>query len=595
MAEIQTSTREFRDLIRRLELALDASQMGVWEHNLVSDEILWDAQMHRLYHTGDVISQGAAPGWPNAIHPDDVDRAYADFAQAVAAKGKYDSQFRIVLPDGRTRHLRSRGHYYVNEEGQPSVIGAEWDVTDDVVLQEELLAQKAQLEDRARELAESYAEIEHAAQHDYLTGLPNRRFFDARLRMLQTDGQLVSLAVLHLDLDRFKHINDTYGHAAGDHVLRATSSRIITTLPPNAVVARTGGDEFVIILTDVGSAAALEEIAKLLQQTLSEPIVFGNDILRSGASIGIGWTPDARLSDNLLTESDVALYQAKRLGRNRIAFFDPALQGEMSARRSLALELQAGLERREVEPFYQVQIDAHSGSIDGLEALVRWHHPTRGILSPADFLGVAQEAGLSNMIDSAVLDCVLEDRQSWQQQGLVVPRIAVNVSAARLNDTELLDELAARQADFHGIAFELVETIFLDESSDEMLDRIRGLRALGIDIEIDDFGSGHASLLGLIKIRPDRLKIDRHLVKDAVVSVEQRRVLKSIIQIAQALKVGVIAEGIETRQHADALRRLGCGAFQGYHFGRPETAEATALRLSPQQQSMATKSANGRK
>lgn len=583
MAKSPSTTREYRDLFRRLELALDASQMGVWEHNLARDELLWDAQMHRIYHTGRTERRVSADAWQNAIHPDDMLSANADFDKAIANQGHYDSQFRIVLPGGEIRHLRSRGHYYLTDEGEPSVIGAEWDVTDDVVLHHALQSQKLQLEERARELAESYAEIEHAAQHDYLTGLPNRNFFDARLRAMQADGRYRSLAVLHLDLDRFKQINDSHGHIAGDHVLRVASSRIIGAAPANALAARTGGDEFVIVLTDFETTKELENIARRMQKALSEPITFGNDILRSGVSIGIGYMLDARIGANLLTESDVALYQAKRLGRNRIAFFDPALQDELATRRTLTLELQDGLERREILPHYQVQIDARSGAVTGLEALVRWNHPTRGLLSPFDFLPIAQEAGLANVIDATVLDRVLEDRDTWQANGFSVPRIAVNVSATRLHDAELLTDLQNRKADFHGIAFELVETIFLDESSDEILERIRALRALGIDIEIDDFGSGHASLLGLVKIRPDRLKIDRNLVKDVVVSVEQRRVLKSIIQIAQALKVGVIAEGIETRQHAEALRRLGCDVFQGYHFGRPEPAEMVERRLTSHQ------------
>lgn len=579
MAKNASSTRENRDLLRRLELALDASQMGVWEHNLARDELLWDSQMHKIYRTGGSARRVSADAWQNAIHPDDMARANADFDRAISSRGRYDSQFRIVLPGGEIRHLRSRGHYYVNDEGEPSVIGAEWDVTEDVVLHHALQSQKAQLEERARELAESYAEIEHAAQHDYLTGLPNRNFFDARLRTLQADDKYRSLAVLHLDLDRFKQINDSHGHAAGDHVLRVASSRIIGAAPASAVAARTGGDEFVIVLTDFSSTQELEDIARRMQKALSEPVAFGNDILRSGVSIGIGYTLDARAGANLLTESDVALYQAKRLGQNRIAFFDPALQDELSARRTLAAELQEALEDRQIVPHYQVQVDARTGAIAGLEALVRWNHPTRGLLSPFEFLPIAQETGLANVIDATMLERVLEDRISWQAEGLCVPRIAVNVSATRLHDAELLTELERRHTDFHGIAFELVETIFLDESSDEILDRIRSLRSLGIEIELDDFGSGHASLLGLVKIRPDRLKIDRNLVKDVVVSVEQRRILKSIIQIAQTLKVGVIAEGIETKQHAEALRRLGCDIFQGYHFGRPEPAQTVARRL----------------
>ncbi|MBB3917538.1 diguanylate cyclase (GGDEF)-like protein [Rhizobium fabae] len=565
------SEQEFQDLLRRLELALDASQIGVWEHSIARDGILWDAQMHRLYETGETCRNVPAWFWSKAIHPDDRERAERDFEQAIAARGAYNSQFRIVLPSGEIRHLRSRAHFYVDAEGLPSFIGAEWDVTADVQLNAELARQKVVAEARALALEESNARIEHVADHDYLTGLPNRRLLDKRLAELPSDRGITTLAVLHLDLDQFKQINDSHGHAAGDAVLKAAALRITAAIPGNGLVARVGGDEFVIVLVNFTDLAELKLITEDLQRRLRKKIRFGEEMLQSGASIGVSWSGDRR-ARNLLAESDLALYQAKKLGRNRVEFFTRQLQEDLRAKRRLAEELKHGLERGEIVPYYQVQLDARTRQIIGFEALARWKHPEKGVLAPGIFLKIADEHGLSADIDAAILKSVLQDRLFWLLRGVTVPRIAVNISASRLADPALLGKLRKLDIPPGVIAFELVETIFLDDSDEKLLDHIGDIKQMGIDIEIDDFGSGHASLIGLVKLRPKRLKIDRQLVTEVVSSAEQRRVVGSIVEIAKALDVEVIAEGVETEAHAVVLAQLGCDGLQGYAFGYPAPA-----------------------
>ncbi|MGO7216020.1 putative bifunctional diguanylate cyclase/phosphodiesterase [Rhizobium ruizarguesonis] len=573
------SEREFQDLLRRLELALDASQIGVWEHSIEQDGILWDAQMHRLYETGETCRLVAASLWSNAIHPDDRERAERDFEQAIATRGAYNSQFRIVLPSGEIRHLRSRAHFYVDAEGLPSFIGAEWDVTADVLLNAELARQKVVAEARALALEESNARIEHVADHDYLTGLPNRRLLDKRLAELPADKSITTLAVLHLDLDQFKQINDSHGHAAGDVVLRAAALRITAAIPVNGMVARVGGDEFVIVLVNFTDLTELKLITEDLQRRLRKKIRFGQEMLQSGASIGVSWSGDRR-ARNLLAESDLALYQAKKLGRNRVEFFTRQLQEDLRSKRRLAEELKLGLERGEIVPYYQVQLDARTREVIGFEALARWKHPEKGVLAPGVFLKIADEHGLAAEIDAAILKSVLEDRLFWLLRGLAVPRIAVNISASRLADPALLDKLRKLDIPPGVIVFELVETIFLDDSDEKLLDHIGDIKQMGIDIEIDDFGSGHASLIGLVKLRPKRLKIDRQLVTEVVSSAEQRRVVGSIVEIAKALDVEVIAEGIETEAHAVVLAQLGCDGLQGYAFGYPAPAAETGRLFS---------------
>ncbi|TAV50113.1 EAL domain-containing protein [Rhizobium leguminosarum] len=568
------SEREFQDLLRRLELALDASQIGVWEHSIEQDGILWDAQMHRLYETGETCRLVPASLWSNAIHPDDRERAERDFDQAITTRGAYNSQFRIVLPSGEIRHLRSRAHFYVDAEGLPSFIGAEWDVTVDILLNAELARQKVVAEARALALEESNARIEHVADHDYLTGLPNRRLLDKRLAELPADKSITTLGVLHLDLDQFKQINDSHGHAAGDAVLRAAALRITAAIPANGVVARVGGDEFVIVLVNFTDLTELKLITEDVQRRLRKKIRFGQEMLQSGASIGVSWSGDRR-ARNLLAESDLALYQAKKLGRNRVEFFTRQLQEDLRSKRRLAEELKLGLERGEILPYYQVQLDARTREVIGFEALARWKHPEKGVLAPGVFLKIADEHGLAAEIDAAILKSVLEDRLFWLLRGLAVPRIAVNISASRLADPALLDKLRKLNIPPGVIVFELVETIFLDDSDEKLLDHIGDIKQMGIDIEIDDFGSGHASLIGLVKLRPKRLKIDRQLVTEVVSSAEQRRVVGSIVEIAKALDVEVIAEGIETEAHAVVLAQLGCDGLQGYAFGYPAPAAET--------------------
>jgi diguanylate cyclase (GGDEF)-like protein len=565
------SEREFQDILRRLELALDASQIGVWEHDLDRNVISWDAQMHRLYRTGRSSGPVQTAVWSDAIHPDDRLRAEEEFDAAVVSRGQYNSEFRIIWPNGEIRYIRSRAHFYVSDEGRPSFIGAEWDVTADVMLNDEAARQRSVAEARALALEESNARIEYAAEHDYLTGLPNRRLFDSRLAELAEMPDVSTLAVLHLDLDQFKQINDSHGHTAGDAVLRAAALRIEAAIPETAMAARIGGDEFVIVLVNFGGMAALNRMAKDVQRRLKKKVRFGQELLQSGASIGISWSAN-RGEANLLAESDIALYQAKASGRDRIEFFSQQLKDDLMSKRRLAEELTLALESGDIVPFYQLQFDARTREIVGIEALARWKHPERGILAPGTFLKVADEYNLSAELDATILRRVLADRRSWERHGAKVPHIAVNISGQRLYDPLLVDDLVALKIAPNSIVFELIETIFLDDCDDELLQRVDRIKQMGIEIEIDDFGSGHASLIGLVRLRPTRLKIDRQLVDEIDTSEEQRRVVKSIVEIAKALDVGVIAEGVETEAHATVLADLGCETLQGFALSHPASA-----------------------
>jgi EAL domain-containing protein (putative c-di-GMP-specific phosphodiesterase class I) len=291
-------------------------------------------------------------------------------------------------------------------------------------------------------------------------------------------------------------------------------------------------------------------------------------------SIGIAGAFGAAVDrQRLLVNADLALYRAKSLGRNRFEFYTAALQAEILNAKQTADSIVRGLERGEFIPYYQPQFDARTYEVVGVEALARWRHPTRGVVAPAEFIATAEELTVIGAIDRAVLEQALAQFRRWRVLGLQIPRFSVNVSLRRLHDEGLLQGLRDLHIEPGVLSFELVETIYLDERDDRFSRTIDQIKALGIDIEIDDFGTGYASIVSLTKLKPRRLKIDRQLVTPIVRSDAQRRLVQSIVDIGRSLDIEIVAEGVETMEHARLLRELGCDILQGYAFARPMAGE----------------------
>lgn len=568
-SKLAWTNNELEDLLRQLDVALEASGIGIWQHNLRLNQTRWDDQLQRLYGVKkgelDVV-------WLDSVHPEDCPLARAIFEDAIANKSDYASQFRIIRPNGEIRHVRSRAKYFVDGKGEECFIGAEWDITEDVLRNEQLAYE--------REAAEkSRAEAKFAAEHDYLTGLTNRRAFDETFTRLAT-GAFDTAALCHIDIDRFKEINDRFGHARGDAVLRHVGSILASVVAGDEIAARLGGDEFAI-LSPQGDVQRAGTLLELVRQRLSRPIDLGDgQPIKVEFSAGIAHAQGPEIA-TLLASSDIALYAAKNDGRNRDEIFSPSLAEKLSEEKQLLQDLRNAADLGEIVPYYQVQVEARTFSICGLEALARWDS-RNGVIMPAAFLPVAVANGLMVSIDDAILHRVLFDIKRWELSGLKVPRVSVNLSAARLADPGLPDRLRSVAIPPGQISFELIETIFLDTLSTQVKENIALIRQLGVEIEIDDLGSGHASLIGLVELRPDRVKIDRHLVNPVLGSKTQRRLISSLIDIARALDITVVAEGVETMEHASILAELGADVLQGYAFGRPEAAALTAPRLSRQ-------------
>ncbi len=564
--EARRSKAQMMRLSRRLELALDASKVGVWELDLVTSKLVWDARMNELYGYPDDDGERTYEHWRDALHPDDVAKAEQEFRKAIDVKGRYYSNFRVKHPGGDIRNIRAIGAVYEEPDGSSRIVGVNWDVTADVALNEDLRRAKQLSDARNAELEVAKAHIEYNSLHDPLTNLPNRRYLDNELSGV---GSLYSAnsAMLHIDLDRFKQINDTHGHSAGDAVLVHASKVLKSNSTKDDFVARIGGDEFVIFCRTSKSKGYPIELAERIISEMKRPISHDGHQCRVGVSVGIARNEENLFSPHqLLINADIALYRAKNLGRNRYEVFTPLLQIETIRNKRIADEILYGIERDEFVAYFQPQFDAQSLDLVGIEALVRWHHPTDGVLAPGYFMKIAEELHVISQIDRSVLLQSTRLFKMWEAAGMTLPKVSVNVSSKRLHDEGLIEEIKGIDFEPGTVSFELVESIFLDDCNDVVKSNIDQIKKLGIDIEVDDFGTGHASIVSLLQLKPRRLKIDRQFVDPIVSSSAQQNLVASIVDIGRSFDIEVVAEGVETMEHAWILRDLGCNILQGHAF-----------------------------
>ncbi|HEV7249205.1 MAG TPA: EAL domain-containing protein [Shinella sp.] len=559
---------------QRLQLALDASRVGVWEYDTQHDTLTWDARMREIYNVSPQQLICGYADWRKALHPDDIAEAERVFASAIETEEPYITEFRVLTQSGAARHIRAHGMTYHASSGAKRIVGANWDVTEDIRLQAELLQAKLTAEAQNRALEDARLVLEHNSLHDALTRLPNRRFLDQQLALAGAVDDKRPLTLLHIDLDRFKDINDTLGHAAGDEVLKQAAGVLRAHVPAADFIARIGGDEFVLLSRRDPADADFSALSARLIEAISEPMTIEGHDCRIGASIGIATRNEAEESaEQLLVNADIALYEAKRRGRNRVEAFNDELRLRTVEVKRLSDDILRGLERGEFHPFFQPQFDAETLGIVGVEALARWNHPTRGFIAPDTFLPVAESLNVVARIDEAILDQALFQATRWEGQGLGIPRVSVNVSCQRLRDENLIGKLKAMNIKPGALTFELLESISFDTADDGLKQAIEEIKALGIEIEIDDFGTGHASIISLLELSPKRLKIDRRLVQPLLESTAQQSLVRSIIEIGKVRDIETVAEGVETLAHAELLRHLGCHTLQGYAFARPMGAE----------------------
>ncbi|WP_183929281.1 putative bifunctional diguanylate cyclase/phosphodiesterase [Rhizobium mongolense] len=562
-------------LSRRLDLALEISRIGVFEADLNAGTVEWDDRLLAMYGLEGTPRLKLSEAWEQALHPDDRERTLKNLEASLEKDRGLLQEFRIMRGDGAERVIRSRSAFFLDADGKRKLIGANWDVTEEVSLRNDLQKAKDLAEARNQELEAARESIEHLALHDYLTELPNRRYLDRMLdeRSAGCRENGLTLAILHIDLDRFKQINDTLGHRAGDAMLKHVARVLKESVRTSDFVARIGGDEFVVLCTIDSAPKKLSNMAARIIRELSKPVRYEGHDCRFGASIGIAAESGKDLdAKQLLLNADIALYRAKGAGRNRHEFFSKDARRTIIAAKRLSDEMLLGLERNEFIPFYQLQFHAQTLEVAGVETLARWRHPQHGLLTPGHFLTIAEDLDVVSAIDGLILEKGLADRAAWARDGFVTPKLSVNVSSRRLADPGLAKKLRVQKIEPGILSFELLESISLDDCDDAVLTNLRQFRKLGIDIEIDDFGTGHASIVSLLKLSPRTLKIDRELIRMLPQSAEQRKLVRSIIDIGRSLNILVTAEGVESMDHVRILGDLGCDMLQGYALARPMPA-----------------------
>lgn len=423
---------------------------------------------------------------------------------------------------------------------------------------------------------EAEARLNHLANHDSLTGLPNRNLLYDRLTHVLARRNEAMAAVLFLDLDRFKLINDSYGHDIGDQLLKAVALRLASCLRDEDTVARLGGDEFVVLLEDLPSEDMAATIAAKIAARLSEPLIVGDCELPLATSIGIALYPrDGRSAQDLLKNADTAMYRAKEAGRGGFCFFAGEMNLHARNRLTLENELRRAIENGELEVFYQPQVTMGSGRLLGAEALVRWRHPLKGLVSPADFIPVAEETGLIVALGEQVLRIACRQLADWQRRGLPTLSVAINLSPRQFRQADLVSVIAAilaeTGADPAHIELEITESAAMQDA-DSAVVALGRLRAMGVSLAIDDFGTGYSSLSYLKRFPIDKLKIDRSFVEGIPEEADDTAIVRAIVAMAHSLGLKLLAEGVETEAQRAFLDSLGCTVAQGYLFGRPQPA-----------------------
>jgi diguanylate cyclase (GGDEF)-like protein len=438
----------------------------------------------------------------------------------------------------------------------------------------------------AIERKRSETKLNYLARYDSLTGIPNRQYLRDQLeraatRALRTRTQM---ALLFLDLDRFKMVNDTLGHQLGDNLLRAAVQRLRDTVRPGDQLARLGGDEFAVLLEDVKGPLELEAVARAIIERFQEPFLVGTRLVSVTASLGVTLCPtDSTDPMALLNNADIAMYQAKEQGRNNFKFFAPSMHEEILRYHGLETDLKEALTGRQFYLEYQPQLSLSDHRVHAVEALLRWRHPVRGLVGPNEFISVAEDSGYIVPIGLWVLEEACRQLKEWQRDGLPLPRVAINVAPMHFHQADfheqIRDVLQRYSVDPTCIELELTERSLM-EDTEVVRACLQGLKRIGVRLAIDDFGTGYSCLSYLRRFPIDVLKIDRSFVSDLDTNSDDQAICGMILSIAQRLSLDSVAEGIETEQQLAFLARHGCGFGQGYYFSVPLEAQAIAPMLA---------------
>ncbi|MDG3041769.1 bifunctional diguanylate cyclase/phosphodiesterase [Roseicyclus marinus] len=558
---VRADAARLRVLQERQRLATSSGGIGVWDLEISTGKLVWDSLMHQHYGTDPETFGDSSENWAQLVHPDDLDRVLDRFKDSVRTGKDFIEEFRIRTPNGEERTLRSHASIGKGPNGRSEhMIGVNYDVTREI--------------SRENALKSALAQIEKDASHDALTGIGNRRGFYNHVDALgKSNDPDMPIAILLLDIDHYKLINDVMGHTGGDHLLQVLAAKMTALVGPDGYVARIGGDEFALILSGPEIADHALEMSDRILELCREPVPFKDKTIRYSVSIGLAIGPVSS-AHRLLEDADIALYDAKNAGRNQFQVFTAEMRLRSQEKKTLADELNVAIEQGQIGIRLQPQICTRTGKLAGAEVLMRWWHPVRGEMTPPEFLHIATDVGLMNDLDTVVLGKAMEAADALARQGIVLPSLSLNISIDRLISPGLMDDVVALPKHGGELIFELLEVTDFSCTNKEILDRIKALRDLGIKFAVDDFGSGHASLTTLLELNPDYVKIDKRLVIEGTADGKgPSAFLITISELCSRLKIAIIAEGVETPQAVDMMVGLGADFLQGYFYAHPLTTD----------------------
>lgn len=559
ITERKRNEEELRYKEERLREAQKIAKIGSWEVEFPGLNLTWSDEIYRIFEIDPNVTIPTYEHFLNTIHPEDreyVDRVYSE---SVAQKIPYDAVHRLLMSDGRIKYVHERAMTAYDSNGIPiRTVGTVQDIT---------------------EQKKTEKKIEHMALHDALTGLPNRLLAQERMenaiRYAQQNG--TKTALLFIDLDGFKTINDTLGHSVGDAILKQVANRLKECIRSLDTLCRLGGDEFLLILSGIELNQDVVTIVNKILEEFTTPLNVFHHTLPVSMSIGIALYPDhGEHFESLLQKSDTAMYKAKDAGKNTYCFYSEHMKHILIGEFKIQNDLRQALREKEFLLHYQPQIDLLEKQIIGAEALIRWHHPQMGVIPPMQFISIAENNGMIVAIGEWVIHEACRQIARWHKEG-VRTAIAINISAIQFKRGDLvaivekaLQESGANPA---YLEFELTESIMMHDTQ-KTLEVVRQLKNLGLQLSIDDFGTGYSSLAYLKRFTVDKLKIDQSFVRDIVLDQEDAVIVRTIIQMAKSLNLKTIAEGVENQDVLEIIESFGCEEVQGYHFAKPMEAIA---------------------
>jgi diguanylate cyclase (GGDEF)-like protein/PAS domain S-box-containing protein len=543
----------------RLQLATEISELGFWEWEVTTGKTYFSPEWKRQIGYEDHEFKNRYEEYFRYLHPDDKKRMEEEISRFVEKPWpNYSSEFRIQHKDGSYRWIWARAVAHYDQQGKVSnMVGTHLDVTE-----------RKQTEEKMR----------HMAQHDALTGLANRTLIYelAPQYIAYAKRNEQKMAVLFFDLDRFKPINDTYGHQVGDRMLQEVANRLKNSVREEDVVGRIGGDEFVALLTGIRTQKDIGRAATHLLENLRKPYVIGDVQLDTSPSIGISLYPnDGKTIDELIRHADAAMYHAKESGRNRFEFFSEKIQANLQQTLTTEQRMRHSLNHGEFELLYQPIVRTSDGELAAVEALLRWKQPHSQNMGPAQFIPIAETSGLINALGDWVIQEACRQHDAWKKEGLPAIRIAINVSAVQFRSKDFLERLTSMilqsGIDPSFLEIELTESTIMKQM-EETAQQLKRLKEIGVNLSLDDFGTGYSSLSYLSRLPIDKIKIDRSFIHDLENNMRSLAIAETVITLGKKIGVQVVAEGIESNDALELLRDRECDLGQGYELSHPLAA-----------------------